>query len=74
MKLYKADVLEALAICWCRLTDEEASNDATAVKAALKDSVNLLTAVAADEGIDADAQVLISSDERLVDLFSPARV
>ncbi len=71
--VYKADVLEALTVCWCRVKEEEVS-DAAAITTALKDTVGLLTAATGEEGIKADYQVLMSHDERLVDLFPTSKL
>ena len=68
---HRGEILKGLAMCWCRIGDEETqSQELVAVRENVEQAVQLLTyAVTPDYKLVDEYQILIDSDSRLGDLL-----
>ena len=68
---HRGEILKGLAMCWCRIADEETqSQELVAVRGNVEQAVQLLTyAVTPDSKLVDEYQTLIDSDSRLGDLL-----
>ena len=68
---HRGEILKGLALCWCRIGDEETqSQELIAVRENIEQAVQLLThAVTQDSKLVDEYQTLIDSDSRLRDLL-----
>lgn len=68
---HRGEILKGLAMCWCRIEDEERqSQELIAVRENVEQAVQLLThAVTLDSKLIDEYQTLIDSDSRLRDML-----
>lgn len=67
--IYKAEILRGLVMCWCKI-EEDGPEDFDTIRAAINDTVKLLTAAVGDPTVvKADYDNLINADARLIEIF-----
>jgi hypothetical protein len=68
---YAGSIFNGVAVCWCRICEEEEAERFDEVKAALKDVLKLLrAALVSNEHALKDLSTVLQSDDRLHDLLS----